>query len=356
MITVLATIAVLGVLVFVHELGHFLVAKLCGVRVLAFSLGFPPKLFHKQIGETDYRISVIPLGGYVRLLGENPGEEIPPESQPYSFVHHSLWHRTLIVLAGPLFNLFFATLALFVVFSLSGIPFLTTEIGGIKPGSPAAAAGLEKGDRVLAVAGQSVQHWDQLPEKIRKNGGRPLMLTIRRGDQVLNVQVTPRRMEAPDIFGEKVSAFLIGITSSDKLTVEPVGPFRAFEEGVVYTYRICRLTVLSIYKLLAREIPLTTLGGPILIAQVAGKQAEQGVSYLVHFMAILSVNLFLLNLLPVPILDGGHLVFILWEAVRGKPMPVKQREMAQALGMMLILALMMLVFYQDIMRFFGPRT
>lgn len=356
MITILATIVVLGVLIFVHELGHFLLAKLLKVRVLVFSLGFPPKLLHKQIGETDYRISVIPLGGYVKLLGENPNEEVPPELVAYSFMHHPLWHRALVVLAGPLFNLLFATLALFLVFSLSGIPYLSTEIGGVKPDSPAAHAGLERGDKVVAVAGRPTRHWDELSQQIREGGERPVMLTVQRGDQVFEIQVVPQRMEASDIFGTKVSAVLIGITSSDHLIIERVGPLTALEEGAQYTYRICKLTVVSIYKLLAREIPLTNLGGPLLIAQVAGKQAEQGTTHLVHFMAILSVNLFLLNLLPIPILDGGHLVFICWEALRGKPMSMRHREMAQALGMMLILALMLLVFYQDILRFFGPRT
>jgi regulator of sigma E protease len=356
MTTILATVIVLGILIFVHELGHFLLAKILRVRVLAFSLGFPPKLLHKQIGETDYRISVVPLGGYVKLLGESPTEEVPPELQPYSFMHHSLWHRFLIILAGPIFNLFFAALALFLVFSIVGIPYLTTELGAVKKGSPADHAGLQAGDRVLTVAGQPVSHWDELSVLVRRWGERPLMLKVQRGDQTLAIEVVPRRMEASDVFGGKVSAVLIGVTSSDHLAIERVGFLPALEEGVVYTYRICRLTVISIYKLLAREIPLTSLGGPILIAQVAGKQAEQGVSHLVHFMAILSVNLFLLNLLPIPILDGGHLVFLLWEAVWGKPMPLRHREMAHAVGMMLILALMVVVFYQDILRFFGPRT
>ena len=353
MITVLATIVVLGILIFVHELGHFLLAKLLGIRVEIFSLGFPPKLLHKKIGDTDYRLSVIPLGGYVKLLGENPHDEVPPELEPYSFLHHPLWHRALIVMAGPAFNLLFAVLALFFIFSLTGIPYLTTEIGSVKADSPAAVAGLQKGDRVLAVDGQAVDRWDELSAQIRQGGERPLTLSLKRGEQDLKVQVVPKRMEATNIFGEKVSAILIGVSSAEHLAIEPVGPFRALREGAAYTYRLIGLTAQSIYKLATREIPVSTLGGPILIAQVAGKQAEQGVSYLVHFMAVLSVNLFLLNLLPIPILDGGHMVFILWEAVRGKPVAIKHREMAQALGMMLILALMLLVFYQDLMRLFS---
>jgi len=350
MITVLATVIVLGVLVFVHELGHFLMAKLFGVRVDAFSLGFPPKVLHKQIGETDYRLSVIPLGGYVKLFGENPKDEVPPELQPVSFSHHPLWHRFLIVLAGPAFNLIFAALALFLVFAFSGIPYLTTEIGGVKEGSPAAQAGLRTGDQILSVGGQAMSRWENLALTIRQSGEMPLTLSVRRGDRDFQVQVTPQRMETADIFGGKVSAMIIGITSGDHPAVEHVGPIQALEQGVLFTGRLTWLTVESLYKLAAREVPLKSLGGPILIAQVAGKQAKMGVTYLVQFMAALSVNLFLLNLLPIPVLDGGHLFFFTLEAIRGKPLPLPHREMAQGLGLMLLLALMILVFYQDILR------
>ena len=350
MITALATVIVLGVLVFVHEFGHFLMAKLFGVRVDAFSLGFPPKVLHKQIGETDYRLSVIPLGGYVKLFGENPKDEVPPELEPVSFSHHPLWHRFLIVLAGPVFNLIFAALALFLVFTFSGVPYLTTEIGGVKEGSPAAQAGLQRGDRILSVEGEAMNRWEDLSVKIRQSGEQPLTLLVRRGDRDFQIQVTPQRMETPDIFGGKVAAMIIGITSGDRPAVEHVGPIRALSLGVVYTGRLTWLTVESLYKLVAREVPLKSIGGPILIAQVAGKQAEMGVTYLVQFMAALSVNLFLLNLLPIPVLDGGHLFFFTVEAIRGKPVPLQHREMAQGLGLMLLLALMILVFYQDILR------
>jgi regulator of sigma E protease len=350
MMTVLATIIVLGVLVFVHELGHFLMAKLFRVRVDAFSLGFPPKLLHKKIGDTDYRLSVVPLGGYVKLFGENPKDEVPPELEPVSFSHHPLWHRFLIVLAGPAFNLLFAALALTLVFAFSGIPYLTTEIGGVKEASPAAQAGLQRGDHILSVAGQAVNRWEYLSAKIRQNGEKPLNLSVRRGDRDFQVNVTPQRMETSDVFGGKVSAVIIGISPGDTPAVEHVGPIQALMFGVFYTGRLTWLTVESLYKLVAREVPLKSLGGPILIAQMAGKQAEMGLSYLVQFMAALSINLFLINLLPIPVLDGGHLFFFSLEAILGKPLPLQYREMAQGFGLMLILALMILVFYQDILR------
>ncbi|MCX5893514.1 MAG: site-2 protease family protein, partial [Deltaproteobacteria bacterium] len=204
MTTFVATVIVLGVLIFVHELGHFLLAKLMGVRVEVFSLGFPPRLLHKQIGNTDYRLSVVPLGGYVKLLGENPNDEVPPELLPYSFMHHPLWHRFLIVLAGPTFNLLFAVLAFWAVFTFSGIPYLTTEIGNVMADSPSVQAGLQKGDLVLSVNNQKVRRWQDLAEMIGKAGDKPVVLSVKRGEQVFSVTIIPELMEVPsDMFGNK---------------------------------------------------------------------------------------------------------------------------------------------------------
>jgi regulator of sigma E protease len=353
--TIVATIVVLGVLVFVHEFGHFLVAKLLKVRVQVFSLGFPPKLISKTIGDTDYRLSVVPLGGYVKLLGENPNDEVPPEDLPYSFLHRPLWHRALIVLAGPAFNFLFAVLALFMLFALWGIPYMPTEVGRVIDGSPAARAGLQAGDVITTVGEAPVSRWEELAQQIRRHGGQALPVTVRRDGRDLKFTLTPEIRESENIFGQKVQAYQIGVASAERLVTEKVGGLTAMEQGVVYSLRIAALTLQSIYKLIAREISMDTLGGPIMIAQVAGKQAEMGFSHLLHFMAVLSVNLTLLNLLPIPVLDGGHLVFLFLEAVRGKPLAMKHREMAQAVGMMLILTLMILVFYHDIMRLVSPK-
>lgn len=355
MTTFLATVAVLGILIFVHEFGHFLLAKLLGVRVEAFSLGFPPRLLHKKIGDTDYRLSVVPLGGYVKLLGENPNDEVPPELQPYSFMHHPLWHRFLIVLAGPAFNLIFAVIALFLVFTFSGLPYLPTEVGKVIENSPSARAGLQPGDLILSVNDQKVLRWEQLVEIVSKSQGKPLDLSVKRGQQVLTMQVKPELMETPDdMLGSQPESYKIGITNSNHLGVEKIGAKRALIEGFTSTWDYSGQIVVGFYKLAVREIPLKALGGPILIAQAAGRTAQRGVAALVHFMAVLSINLFLLNLLPIPVLDGGHLMFFTLEALRGKPVEVKHREMAQGVGLMLILALMILVFYQDIVRLVTP--
>jgi regulator of sigma E protease len=353
--TVLATLVVLGVLIFVHELGHFLTAKLLNVRVEIFSLGFPPKLLSRQVGETDYRISVVPLGGYVKLLGENPNDEVPPELLPRSFLHRPLWQRAAIVMAGPAFNFFFAFLSLFVLFAVSGLPYVPTEVGRIIEGAPAERAGLKNGDMIVAVDGTPVKRWEELSRQIREHGGQTLFLSVKRADQNLEVKVTPEKRESENLFGQKVQAYQIGVASSERLVTEELGPFQALEEGLSYSLRIAALTLQSLFKLITREISVDTLGGPIMIAQVAGKQAEMGLSHLIHFMAVLSVNLTLLNLLPIPVLDGGHLVFLFLEAVRGKPVAVKHREVAQAVGMMLILTLMVFVFYHDLLRLFATR-
>ena len=223
------------------------------------------------------------------------------------------------------------------------------ESARCKASSWTARAGLLKGDRVLTVGRQQVGRWDELSQMIRQGGEQPVVLTLKRGEQVLKVEVTPQRMETPDIFGSPTQAVLIGISNSDNMAVEKVGPVQALTEGTMYTWRLAYLTVYSLYKLVAREVPLKSLGGPILIAQVAGHQAKLGVAPLVQFMAVLSVNLFLLNLLPIPILDGGHLMFFTLEALRGKPVDIKHREMAQGVGLMLILALMITPFITSVM-------
>lgn len=353
--TIVATLVVIGVLIFVHELGHFLVAKYYGVGVEAFSLGFPPTLLHKKIGETDYRLSFVPLGGYVKLVGENPYDPLPPEMLEKSFSHRPLRQRTAIVAAGPLSNLLFAVVALSLIFTFSGRPYFSPRVGGVLPDSPAAAVGLQPGDLIRSINGQPVQRWEEVSRLIRAAGEQPLRLRIQRGDQELELTVVPKVMETTNIFGEKVRAPLIGIAAPDSFEIEKVDPLTAWVHGLVYTYRLVEVTLLSFAKLITQKVPANSLGGPIMIAQVAGKQAQQGLIHLLHFMAVLSVNLAIINLLPIPVLDGGHLLFFLVEAIRGKPVAVQHREIAQAIGLTLILILMFFVFYQDILRLLGPQ-
>jgi regulator of sigma E protease len=263
--------------------------------------------------------------------------------------------RFAIVAAGPLFNLLFAVIALSLVFTFKGIPYFNTEIGGIQPDSPAQEAGLQKGDLILSINGQQVSRWEDLSKIIRASGGKTLDIKFRRGNQDMEVNLQPRTMETSNIFGEKVSATLIGVSAPEKYEIEKIDPLGAWWHGLTYSYRILEVTFVSFAKLITQKVPLNSLGGPIMIAQVAGQQAEQGISQLVHFMAVLSINLALLNILPIPMLDGGHLLFFVVEAVRGKPIPVKHREIAQAIGLTALLTLMFFVFYQDILRLLGSQ-
>ncbi len=348
--TVFAVIVVLGVLIFFHEFGHFLMARLVGVRVLRFSLGFGPKLVGFKRGHTEYCLSAIPLGGYVKLLGENPGEELTPEEIPYSFSHRPLKDRALIVLAGPLANFVLAWIFFALVFTFQGKPVYLPQIGKVLPDSPAAQAGLKPGDLILAVNGRPISTWQELNELIRKSEGKPLTLTVKRGEEKILVTVTPRLREVKNIFGETIKVPLIGVMAAGKARFEKVNPARALSEAFLMVFAMIKLTLVSIVKLIERVLPLSTLGGPIFIAKLAGEQAEAGLWPLVSFMAVLSVNLGVLNLLPIPMLDGGHLVLFLVEALLGRPLPEKAKEVIMKVGLAILVLLMVVVFYNDILR------
>ena len=348
--TIIATVVVLGVLIFVHELGHFLVAKRSGVKVLRFSLGFGPRIFSVTPGETEYCISAIPLGGYVKMLGEDAEEEVPEQEKARSFPAQSVWKRIGIVLAGPLSNLLFAVIIFACVYGFAGIPQLTAEIGSVNPDSPAARAGLKSGDQVLAINSQPVSDWDQLSNMIQERGEEPLVLKIQRDEQSRTITVSPQVREIKNIFGEPVRRPVIGITAAGKFNVKRVNPFSAVYYSLEQTWTLSKLFVLTVVKLIERVVPLQTLGGPLLIAQMTGQQAQEGFLNLIYFTALISINLGILNLLPIPVLDGGHLFFFFIEAALGRPLSMKKIEMAQRIGMAFLIMLMIFVFYNDIMR------
>lgn len=348
--TILSTVIVLGILIFVHELGHFLVAKRSGVTVLRFSLGFGPKIVSMTRGGTEYRLSMIPLGGYVKMLGEDNEEELTEEQRAGSFSEQPVGKRMGIVFAGPAMNFVLAILIFTFLFAFSGIPERAPEIGSVNPGSPAEMAGLQPADRVLAVNGKPINTWEELSESIEKQGQNPLALQVRRGERELTVTVTPAISEVKNLFGETVKRPLIGITASEKYNIKEVNPLSAAYYAVVQTWNLSKLFLLTVVKLIQRIVPLQTLGGPILIAQMAGQQASEGMLNLINFIALISVNLGILNLLPIPVLDGGHLFFFLIEAIIGRPVSIKKVELAQKVGLVVLLALMVVVFYNDIMR------
>jgi len=347
--TFLSAIILLGIIIFVHEFGHFLFAKLLGVRVLKFSLGFGPKIIGKKYGDTEYIISAIPLGGYVKMLGEVPGEELKDEEKPFAYNYQKIWKRFVIVFFGPVFNIFFAVIIFFFSF-INGLPILVPEIGEVMPSMPAEKVGLLKGDKVIEVNGISVHQWDQMTEIIHENPGKQIDLKIRRNDTVLQMSVQPEKKIVKDIFGQGREVGLIGIKPSGNTVIKKENASDAFADSVARTGEISVLTLVSIVKLIQRVIPMDTIGGPILIVQMAGEQASKGLLNFFIFMAIININLGVLNLLPIPILDGGHILFLGIEAIRRKPLSEKVIALSQKIGLAIILTLMAFVIYNDFMR------
>lgn len=447
-----AFVVVLGILIFFHELGHFLVARLFGVGVEKFSLGFGPRLFGRTVGMTDYRVSAIPLGGYVKMVGDEPDAELDAEMIPYSFTHKHVFKKILIVAAGPFFNLLLAVIIYTGFFTFIGTEDIRPVVNHVNAGSPAASAGLQAGDLVAAVNAEAVVAWSDINRLIAEGNGGQVRITIKRDGSIFDVAVTPQTKVAKDILGddapyydvgfsglaplkavvgdvadgypakkaglqkgdlivainnravdswdtmktiiaqckgepltirvvrkaesltveivpvlfseenvlgEKVDSYRIGISSpginipdADRITIKR-SPLKALVEGVDQTYQISRLTLLSIGKLIKGTVSTKTLGGPIMIAEMAGQQAKAGMTNLIFFIAVLSINLAVLNFLPIPVLDGGHLMFFFIEAAIRRPINIRMREIAQQAGIFILILLMIFVFYNDITRIFS---
>ena len=349
-LAVVSALVGLGILILVHEFGHFLVAKKIGVGVLTFSLGFGPKLWRRKVGETEYVLSAFPLGGYVKMVGEDPDEEVQEVDLLRSFSHQGLVKRAAIVIAGPLFNLLLAVVIFVCIFMAYGVPVLTTRVGGVEPNSPAARAGVLKGDQIFGVDGQEVKKWEELSSRIKKSQGRVLKLRIEREGQKTEVAVQPTMREGKNVFGEKQENWAIGIVS--EVSLEKSDPLLAVPKAFSQTWDYSYLTLVALYKMVKGEVSPKNLGGPLLIAQMAGQQAREGLGSFFFFIAVLSINLGVLNLLPIPVLDGGHLFFFVLEAILRRPVKLKLREKAQQVGVFVLILIMIYAFYRDIARFF----
>lgn len=350
--TFLGFIIVLGPLIFVHELGHFLFTKLFGVRVLKFSLGFGPKVLGKKFGETEYVLSAIPLGGYVKMFGENPDEQdVDPAERAVSFAHKSVRERFGIVLAGPVFNFLFPLLIFFFLFLFAGVPQFqdTTRIGQVVENSPAEQAGMLKNDVILEINGRLTEKWSDVLTGVGESNGKTLSFIVLRNNEEVPLSITPQLEEVKNIFGEvEGKRFRIGIAPAEVYDHVSVGPIGALKNSALQTWGYVDLTVKGLVKLVQGIVPMSELGGPILIAKIAGQQMAAGWVNLLYFMGLLSVNLGILNLLPIPVLDGGHLMFLTIEAIRRKPMEERAQIIAQQIGLALLGTLMVLVFYNDI--------
>ena len=351
---ILPFVIVLGVLIFFHELGHFLVAKYFGVKVLKFSLGFGPKLAGKKIGETEYLISLVPLGGYVKMLGETDEEEakpLSPQEQEKSFSNKHVLKRIAIVGAGPFFNLFLALVIFCTFFMVAGYQVMIPEIGQVREDSPAHKAGLLKGDVIVSLAEKNIQNWLDIKEMVQHSAGKPLEITVQREGRFHTFTVVPEESVSKNIFGEDVKSALIGIVASGKFEKVTLGFLDSINQGFKRTWEIMVLTCKVVVKLFQGAISIKTVGGPIMIGQMTGQVAQENWAYLFPLMAVISINLGILNLLPVPILDGGFIIFLLIELIIGKPLSIKKRELAQKVGLFLLITLMVVVMYNDIARF-----
>lgn len=344
---VVGFLILLGALIFVHEFGHFIVAKLVGVKVLKFSLGFPPAMINRKWGETEYILSWIPLGGYVKLLGEDPesDEEIPPEEIPRAFTSKSLPARMAVIVAGPLSNYLLAIVLICGAY-VAGWPVLVSDVGKVIDGTPAMEAGFKAGDQVVAVNGAPVWRWEDMRTIIAKSAGQKLTVTVERDGGRTDLTVTPKLSDQKDMLGEEVGQ--IGVAPSGK-TVR-LAFAAALTEGVRFTWHLTELVVVTLVKLVKLEISAKALSGPITIVQASGESLKAGAFSFILLMSYISINLAIINLLPVPILDGGHLLFFMIEAVIRRPVTGKVREVAVQFGLLFIAFLFALVIYNDISR------
>ncbi|SEA07695.1 site-2 protease. Metallo peptidase. MEROPS family M50B [Desulfuromusa kysingii] len=439
MITIIAGILMLGVLVFIHELGHFAIAKLCGVKVLKFSLGFGPKLVSRQRGETEYQICAIPLGGYVQMLGEGGGEqgedaELTAEEKARSFAEQPVGKRLAIVSAGPIMNLMLPLLILPISFMVGvQVPIYLEQpacIGYVVPGSNAAEAGLLAGDCVTTINQQEVENWNGANKGFIAQAGKPLVFQVQRDGQELQFEVSAENdslqgmqalgllpQQAAEIGGlvadmpaakagilegdlilqigdypisswydlkaviQKIGDqvvpvqierdgkqmvvdltpsqrdgegdYLLGVAPFYDSKLRSLGFFDAIREGAYRSWELTELTVVFVQKLFSGNVSTKNIGGPITVVQIAGQAAQTDLPAILSVLAFISIQLGILNLLPIPILDGGHILFYLIELIIRRPVSIRVREMSQQVGMALLLMLMVLAFYNDIVRLWG---
>lgn len=344
-------ILALGVLIFVHEFGHFLIAKRSGVLVEIFSLGFGPRLFGFRWAETDCRISLLPLGGYVKMLGQEFEDEASTDLR--SFSQKKIGARASIIVAGPVMNFLLPFLLLPIVFLLGyRVPAHLTSapvIQGVMENLPAEKAGLQAGDEIRKVGDVSTTHWAAVLDAIAAAEGKPVELSLRRGEEEVLTTLTPQ-------FHEEQKRWLIGVQMAEAQTLlesEPLGFGDACVEGAKENMRLIAVTSRILLQLVTFDLSYKVLGGPIAIAKTTAEAAKAGLAEFLYFISFLSIQLAMLNLLPIPVLDGGHLFFLLVEKIRGKVVSLSVRRVATQVGFFLLIALMLVITINDIDRAFG---
>jgi regulator of sigma E protease len=350
-------LVILTVLVFVHEFGHYFIARWNGVKVEVFSIGFGPELFGwwDRAG-TRWKFSTIPLGGYVKMFGDSDASSglpaaglarLAPAERDVSFHYKRLGQRAAIVAAGPAANFLFAVVLLAVLFMTYGQPFTPAEVGQVQPGSAAEQGGVRPGDVILKIDGRTVQRFEDVQQAVRLNPNVPMTIVVRRDGQEDTLNVTPTRTELTDRFGNHYEIGLLGIARSGMEYVKR-DPVTALVQAGTETWDLSVATLKAIWQIVIGTRATDELGGPLRIAQMSGEVAQGGIVAVLWFMAVLSINLGLINLFPVPVLDGGHLLFYAAEAVRGKPLGQRAQEYGFRIGLAFVLTLMVFATWNDL--------
>ncbi|MFH1798545.1 MAG: RIP metalloprotease RseP [Candidatus Omnitrophota bacterium] len=349
LLTGIIVFIVFGILIIVHEAGHLIAAKKAGIRVEAFSLGMGKRLFGIAIGGTDYRVSLIPFGGFCQMAGEDPHQAKGAKDE---FGSKPVGARFWVVAAGSITNYIFAFLLFSIVFMI-GSPVVSNEVGQLLKGYPAEKAGIKTGDKILSVNGKKVEYWDDIVSEIAKGSLalKPLEMEILRSKETMIVEVTPEVSTVTNIFNQKISRPVVGIAPENKILAVSYNPVKALFYGGKKLIALTAVTYKSIWLLLTGGMPLkTSVSGPIGIACLIGQAANMGLVYLILVMAHISMALAVFNLLPFPVLDGGHIFFLIIEKLRGKPLSVKTQEIIAQAALVGLISLALFVSWQDILR------
>ena len=353
---------VLTIVVFFHELGHFLMARWCGIRVLVFSIGFGPEIagFNDRYG-TRWKISAVPLGGYVKFFGDEIAASAPnyvaaaamsEAEKKDSFIFQPVGSRAAVVLAGPVANFLLAIAIFAAIFMTVGKQITSARVDTVQPGSAAQAAGFQPGDLVLTINGEKIESFSDMQRIVSISAGTPLSIEVDRGGVQVALKATPQLKELKDNFGNVHRLGVLGISRSmapGDIRTEKAGPLRAIVMGAQETWFVVDRTLSYITGVFAGREAADQLGGPIRIAQVSGQVATAGFTALIHLTAVLSVSIGLLNLFPIPLLDGGHLLFYVIEAIRGRPLSERAQELGFRIGLAIVLMLMIFATFNDIL-------